>query len=175
MNLPPGHGKENVPNLVCRLKKLIYGLKQSPRAWYGKISNFLISCNFKIGSADSSLFINNNFNDITIVLVYVDDLIITGDNQVEIDDIKQDLKQKFDIKDLGKLKYFLGIEIAHSQKGLFISQRKYVLKEIGKLGCKPISTPIDPNVKLNIEDSEPLKDIHHFQRVIGKLIYLTVT
>jgi hypothetical protein len=76
---------------------------------------------------------------------------------------------------LGKLKYFLGIEIAHSQKGLFISQRKYVLKEIGKLGCKPISTPIDPNVKLNIEDSEPLKDIHHFQRVIGKLIYLTVT
>jgi Reverse transcriptase (RNA-dependent DNA polymerase) len=121
MNLPPGHRKENVPNLVCRLKKLIYGLKQSPRVWYCKLSNFLISHNFKISSADSSLFIKNNFNGITIVLVYVYDLIITGDNQVEIDGIKQDLKQKFDIKDLGKLKYFLGIEIAHSQKRLFIS------------------------------------------------------
>jgi hypothetical protein len=79
---------------------------------------------------------------------------------------------------LGKLKYFLRIEIAHSQKRLFISQRKYVLdllKETGKLGCKPILAPIDPNVKLNIEYGEPLKDIHHFQRLIGKLIYLTVT
>jgi Reverse transcriptase (RNA-dependent DNA polymerase) len=70
------------------------------------------------------------------VLVYVDDLIITGDNQIEINCIKRDLKQKFDIKNLGKLKYFFGIEIAHSFKGLFISQRKYVLdllKETGKL------------------------------------------
>jgi Reverse transcriptase (RNA-dependent DNA polymerase) len=92
INLPPGHRKENVPNFVCRLKKSIYGLKQSPRAWYGKLSNFLISCNFKISGADSSLFIKNNFNGITIVLVYVDDLIITGDNQVKIDGIKQDLK-----------------------------------------------------------------------------------
>jgi Reverse transcriptase (RNA-dependent DNA polymerase) len=111
------------------------------------------------------------------MLVYVDDLIITDDNQIEINCIKRDLKQKFDIKDLGKLKYFLGIEIAHSFKGLFISQRKYVLdllKETGKLGCKPISTPIDPNIKLNTEDGEPLKDIHLFQRLIGKLIYLTV-
>jgi hypothetical protein len=76
------------------------------------------------------------------------------------------------------LKYFLGIEIAHSLKGLFISQRKYVLdllKEIEKLGCKPVSTPIDSNVKLNTEDGESLKDIHHFQRLIGKIIYLIVT
>jgi Reverse transcriptase (RNA-dependent DNA polymerase) len=124
------------------------------------------------------LFTKNNSNGITVVLVYVDDLIITGDNQIEINCIKRDLKQKFDIKDLGKLKYFFGIEIAHSFKGLFISQKKYMLdllKETGKLGCKPISTPIDPNIKLNTEDGEPLKDIHLFQRLIGKLIYLTVT
>jgi Reverse transcriptase (RNA-dependent DNA polymerase) len=124
------------------------------------------------------LFTKHNSNGTTIVLVYVDDLIITGDNQVEINCVKDDLKQKFDIKDLGKLKYFLGIEVAHSLKGLFISQRKYVLyllKETGKLGCKPVSTPIDSNVKLNTEDGEPLKDIHYFQRLVGKLIYLTVT
>jgi Reverse transcriptase (RNA-dependent DNA polymerase) len=112
------------------------------------------------------------------VLVYVDDIIVTGSNQIEIDCVKKYLKQKFEIKDLGKLKYFLGIEIAHSKKWLFISQRKYVLdllQETGKLGCKPAKTPIETNIKLNIENGEPLKDINHFQRLIGKLIYLTVT
>jgi Reverse transcriptase (RNA-dependent DNA polymerase) len=111
------------------------------------------------------LFTKNNSNGITVVLVYVDDLIITVDNQIEINCIKGDLKQKFVIKDLGKLKYFLGVEIAHSYKGLFISQRKYVLdllKETEKLGCKPISTPIVPSIKLNTEDGEPLKDMHLF-------------
>jgi Reverse transcriptase (RNA-dependent DNA polymerase) len=121
-----------------------------------------------------SLFTKHNSNGIIVVLVYVDDLIITGDNQMKINCVKKDLKQKFDIKDLGKLKYFLGIEIAHSLKGLFISQRKYtldLLKETEKLGCKPVSTPIDPNIKLNTEDNEPLEDVHHFQRLVGKLIY----
>jgi Reverse transcriptase (RNA-dependent DNA polymerase) len=92
--------------------------------------------------------------------------------------IKRNLKQKFEIKDLGKLKYFLGIEIAHSKKGLFLSQMKYVLdllKETGKIGCKSLSTPIDSNIKLNTEDGELVKDINHFQRLIDKLIYLTVT
>jgi Reverse transcriptase (RNA-dependent DNA polymerase) len=157
---------------------LIYGLKQSPRAWYDKLSNFLISCSFKVSGAGSSIFTKNNSNGITVVLVYVDDLIITGNNQLEIDCVKRDLKNKFDIKDLGKLKYFLGIEIAHSPKGLFISQRKYtldLLKEIGKLGCKPALTPTDSNMKLNTEDGESLKDINHFQILVGKIIYLTVT
>ena len=178
MTLPPGHQKENNSNLVCRLKKSIYGLKQSPRSWYGKLSKFLISCNFKISGGDSSLFTKQDQNGITIVLVYVDDLIITVSDQVEIENIKNNLKQKFDIKDLGNLKYFLGIEIAHSSKGLFLSQRKYtldLLKETGKLGCKPAQTPIDINTKLNNEDGEPLDNVSQFQRLVGKLIYLTVT
>jgi Reverse transcriptase (RNA-dependent DNA polymerase) len=146
MTLPPGHQRENTSNLVCRLNKSIYGLKQSPRAWYEKLSQFLISCNFKVSDADSSLFIKHNTNGTTVVLVYVDDIIVTGNNQIEIDCVKKDLKQKFEIKDLGKLKYFLGIEITHSQKVFFLSQRKYVLdllKETGKLGCKPAKTPIE--------------------------------
>jgi ribosomal protein L5 len=96
----------------------------------------------------------------------------------EIKRVKDKLKEIFDIKDLGLLKYFLGIEIAHSLKGIFISQRKYtldLLKEIEKLGCKPISTPIDSKVKLNIDNGEQVYNINQFQRLVGKLIYLTVT
>jgi Reverse transcriptase (RNA-dependent DNA polymerase) len=117
-------------------------------------------------------------NCVTNILVYVDDIIITSDNLEEIKRVKVQLKENFNIKDLGLLKYFLGIEIARSPKGLFISQRKYaldLLKETGKLGCKPVSTPIDSKYKLNTEDGEPLNDINYFQRLVGRLIYLTVT
>jgi Reverse transcriptase (RNA-dependent DNA polymerase) len=110
--------------------------------------------------------------------VYVDDIIITGNSLEEIKRVKIQLKKIFDIKDLSILKYFLGIKIAHSSKELFISQRKYtldLLKEIEKLGCKPASTPVDSKYKLNTEEGEPLEDINHFQRLIGRLIYLTVT
>jgi Reverse transcriptase (RNA-dependent DNA polymerase) len=75
MTLPPDHQRENNSNLVCRLNKSIYGLKQSPRAWYGKLSQFLISCNFKVSGVDSSLFIKHNTNGTTVVLVYVNDII----------------------------------------------------------------------------------------------------
>jgi Reverse transcriptase (RNA-dependent DNA polymerase) len=138
----------------------------------------LVTYNFKVSSADHSLFIKNKNKSITIVLVYVDDLIITGSDEQEIRLIKHQLRDKFDIKDLGYLKYFLEIEIIFSKKGLFLSQRKYILdllKETGKIGCKSVSTPIDSRNKLNCEDEDALSNINQFQRLVGKLIYLTVT
>jgi Reverse transcriptase (RNA-dependent DNA polymerase) len=92
------------------------------------------------------MFIKHNQNFTIIILVYVDDIIFTGNNNKEIEIVKQYLKNEFDIKDLGKLSYFLGIEIAYSTKGLFLSQRKYVLdllKETEKLGAKPANTPME--------------------------------
>jgi hypothetical protein len=109
--------------------------------------------------------------------VYVDD-IITENNEENIQQIKRQLKNKFDIKDLSRLKYFLGIEVTYSYKNLFLSQRKYVLdllKEIGKLGCKPSSTPVDSKKKLSIEDGTPLENINQYQMFVGKLIYFTIT
>jgi Reverse transcriptase (RNA-dependent DNA polymerase) len=92
MTLLPGHKRENISNHVCRLKNLIYGLKISPRAWYRKLSHFLSSCKFKVSGVGTSLFIKNNINGITVVLVYVDDIIIICDNQVKIDYVKEVLK-----------------------------------------------------------------------------------
>jgi Reverse transcriptase (RNA-dependent DNA polymerase) len=165
MSLPPSYKNESNNNLVCKLNKSIYKLKQSPRVWYDKLNHSLLLHDFVTSSANSSMFVKHSNNKTTIVLVYVDDIIVTGNNEEEIKNVKDYLKNKFDIKDLGKLKYFLRIEIAHSTKGLFLSQRKYVLdllKEIGKLGAKPVSTPMEPNKKLDPKNGELLENIGQF-------------
>ena len=177
MKLPPGHPQTHRPDLVCKLHKSIYGLKQSPRAWYAKLSSVLESIGFKRSNADSSLFVRTGGMGKLVVLIYVDDLIITGDNADEISKLKQSLHQRFDIKDLGVLKYFLGIEMAMSRKGLFLNQRKYVLdllNEANMSNSKPSITPLDSKLKLSVDDT-PLANIRYYQRLVGKLIDLTIT
>ena len=112
-----------------------------------------------------------------IVLIHVDDLIVTGDNIDEIEALKLALHKKFAIKDLGRLKYFLGIEMASSHKGLFLNQRKYtldLLKEAEMLDCKPAKCPLSSKFQLESEDNL-LDNISIYQRLVGKLIYLTIT
>ena len=111
-------------------------------------------------------------------LVYVDNIIVTGNDEREKHEVKQRLATEFEIKKLGKLKYFLDIEVAYSTQGIFISQQKYMtdlLAETGKIGCKPISTPMDPNHKLGEAKEEPVVDKKMYQRLVGRLIYLTHT
>jgi hypothetical protein len=116
-----------------------------------------------------------------VILVYVDDIIISGDDKVGIQEAKSFLKSVFDIKDLGELKYFLGIEVCRSKEGLFLSQRKYtldLLNEAGKLGARPANTPLEENYKAKGEGelgSEPFEDAPQYRRMVGKLIYLTIT
>ncbi|KAM2668187.1 hypothetical protein EV2_019802 [Malus domestica] len=177
MKLPPGHPQSHEPDLVCKLHKSIYGLKQSPRAWYAKLSSVLNSVGFTRSNADSSLFVRTGAVGKLVVLIYVDDLIITGDNAEEISKLKQSLQQRFAIKDLGVLKYFLGIEMATSHKGLFLNQRKYILdllKDAKMSDAKPANTPLDSKLKLDLGGTR-LSDISHYQRLVGKLIYLTIT
>lgn len=177
MSIPPGHHLANKPELACKLNKAIYGLKQSPRAWYAKLSHVLTKIGLQRSSADPSLFFQRGIAGTTIVLVYVDDIVITGDNQGEISKLKTLLHKQFAIKDLGILKYFLGLEVAYSKKGIFLNQRKYVLdllQESGKMGVKPVDTPIESGGKLGL-DGELLTDAGQFQRLVGKLIYLTIT
>jgi Reverse transcriptase (RNA-dependent DNA polymerase) len=152
-------------------------LKQSPRAWYEKLRSVLLKIDFKQSEAESSMFVKISNQGIVVILIYVDDLVITGNDKVGMEHLKHHLGKEFDIKDLRNLKYFLGIEIARSHKGLFLSQRKYVLdllKETGKLGSKPANISMDFSQKVT-NSNEPLEDVNRFQRIVGKLIYLTIT
>lgn len=123
------------------------------------------------------MFTKADNKGIVVVLIYVDDIVITSNNQSGIEALKRHLSKEFDIKELGKLRYFLGVEVARSHKGLFLSQRKYVmdlLKETGMLGVRPANIPMEYNSKF-ILDNTPLHDVGQFQRLVGRCIFLTNT
>ena len=115
---------------------------------------------------------------IAILIVYVDDIILTGDDLIEMERLKKNLASRFEIKDLGTLRYFLGMEVARSRKGLVVPQCKYVLdllKETGIIGCRPADTPMDPNHKLAEIKDGSLVDTARYQKLVGMLIYLAHT
>ncbi|XP_043808343.1 uncharacterized mitochondrial protein AtMg00810-like [Manihot esculenta] len=129
-------------------------------------------------NSDRSVFFRYNGDRCIYLVVYVDDIIITGNDHDGISQLKQHLFSHFQTKDLGKLKYFLGIEVVQSKIGITISQRKYaldILEETGMLDCRHVDTPMDPNVKLVPKQWEPLKDPARYRRLVGKLNYLTIT
>ncbi|VVA22039.1 Hypothetical predicted protein, partial [Prunus dulcis] len=178
MSLPPGFDLSENPNLVCKLRKSLYGLKQSPRAWFGKFSYAMKKYGYRQSNADHTLFLKRRKGKVTVLIIYVDDMIITGDDTEEIDKLKHYLSTEFEMKDLGGLKYFLGIEVARSQHGIFLSQRKYVLdllNETGMLGCKPADTPIVQNHNLEILPDQVPTNKDRYQRLVGRLIYLSHT
>ncbi|KAJ9561711.1 hypothetical protein OSB04_006871 [Centaurea solstitialis] len=170
MEQPPGFIVKEEASKVCRLHRSLYGLKQSPKAWFEFWMIRSIS--------DYSIFFRQKQGKKIIVVVYVDDIIITGDDEVGITELKQFLQSQFQISDLGRLWYFLGIEVFRFPQGILISQRKYVLNMLtkyGLLGCKPVDTPMLPTKKLLLEDGDPMKDPKRYKRLVGKLNYLTVT
>ena len=161
MNPPPGLQVPK-PGQVCRLNKSLYGLKQASRQWFAKLSSFLISDDFIESQSDHSLFTKASSDTFTILLVYVDDVIFAGNSITEIDKIKASLHEAFRIKDLGSLKYFLGFEVARSNKGIHLCQRKYaldILSDTGILDCKPSQTPLVSNTKVLFDKTiDPIKD-----------------
>jgi hypothetical protein len=177
MDCPPGF-EEAFGSQVCKLKKSLYGLKQSPRAWFEKFTQSVKKQGFTQGQADHTLFTKSGQNGmITVLIVYVDDIILTGNDEIEMERLKRNLAADFEIKDLGPLKYFLGMEVARSKKGIVVSQRKYVLEflqETGMSGCKPADTPMDQSAKLWEKGDTPV-DTGRYQRLVGKLIYLAHT
>lgn len=177
MQLPPGFSSSK-SGYVCRLRKSIYGLRQASRNWYAKLADALQRYGFKQSGADYSLFTCTRGTAFLGVLVYVDDLIIVGNASDWCASFKAYLKECFHIKDLGSLRYFLGIEVTRKNSGLFLSQRKYaldILTECGMLGSRPSQFPMEQHHRLSTSTSVTLTDPAQYRRLVGRLIYLTIT
>ncbi len=179
MELPPGFEEKYGVGKVCKLKKSLYGLKQSPRAWFERFGKAVKGHGYTQSQADDSMFYKHSKEGkVAVLIVYVDDIVLTGNDHTELTRIKKLLAKDFEVKDLGILKYFLGMEFARSKEGLVVSQRKYVLdllEETGLLGCKPAETPMESNLKLQPKSSGKHVDKERYQRLVGKLIYLSHT
>ncbi|CAN1176981.1 Retrovirus-related Pol polyprotein from transposon TNT 1-94 [Linum perenne] len=176
MECPPGFKERG--DMVCHLHRSLYGLKQAPRAWFEKFQSTILQSGFAQSSADPSLFTRHSGDKLAILLIYVDDMILSGDDQDGIEMVKKLLETSFQLKDLGNLSYFLGLEIKRSEKGIFISQRKYIedlLLTARHSDCTPCSTPMDVNVKLGKEMGDLEPDPALYRRLVGSLIYLTTS
>jgi len=179
MELPPGYDEQVATRIVCKLKKDLYGLKQSSREWFGRFTRVVTSLGYKQSQGDHTLFIKHSISvGVTMLLVYMDDIIVIGDDKKEQQKLSQRLVAEFEIKTLWRLKYFFEIKVTRSKKGIFIFQQKYIidlLKETGKTTCKPASTLVDPNTKLGSAEEDITVDKEMYQRLVGKLIYLSHT
>lgn len=178
MKQPPGFEDPNKPDHVWRLRKAIYGLKQAPCAWFDKFSFFLLDFGFKCSFSDPSLFIYHHGADVIYLLLYVDDMILTGNNNGLLDKLLAQLHSGFRMKDLGTVHYFLGVQVLHHEDGLFLNQEKYatdLLTTAGMLDCAPMTTPLPLKLDKVQGQDHLFSDPSYFRNLAGKLQYLTLT
>lgn len=176
--LPPEGYTKAQPGQVCKLNKSLYGLKQASRQWNHELTKFLVNMGYTQSKHDYSLFVKVQGESFTAALVYVDDILITGNSPQEITTLKTALDDKFTIKDLGLAKYFLGIEICKTALGTHLNQRKYILDlltDAGLTAAKPNPSPLPTNLKLSLDKGTPLSDPGAYRRLVGRLLYLTMT
>jgi hypothetical protein len=178
MEQPTGFIDKAHPTMVCKLHKSIYGLKQAPRAWFNRLSTFLLELGFKGSLVDTSLFIYLQGSIQIYMLVYVDDILITGTHPQVIQSIIAQLQQEFSLKDLGPLSFFLGIQVTRDASGIHVCQTKYISELLHKThmaDSKPSKTPCTSGSKLSRHDGETLTDPTTYRQVVGALQYCTLT
>ena len=176
MQPPPGLSIES--NKVCHLLCALYGLKQAPRAWFAKFNSTIFHLGYTASLYDSALFLCRTDKATILLLLYMDDMIITSDDLSGIQELKDFLSQQFEIKDLGRFSYFLGLEITHSTNGLYITQAKYVSDLLSRAGLtdrKTVDTPVELNAHLTPSGGKPLFNPSLYRRLVGSLVYLIVT
>ena len=167
MEQPPGFVAQGEIGTVCCLRKSLYGLKQSPRAWFDKFSQAVETFRMQKSKSDHFVFYKNFSSGIILLVVYVDDIVITRSDSKGILSLKSFLHRQFHTKDLRMLKYLLGVEVMRNKQGIMLSKTR-------KLGVKPCNTPMAPNVQLT-KERELFEDPERYKKLVGKLNYLTVT
>jgi hypothetical protein len=176
MRPPPGY---SVPEgMFCHLRRSLYSLKQAPRVWFSHFASVVTAVGFSVSAHDLALFIYLSSRGRTLLLLYMDDMIITGDDSVYIAFVKARLNDQFFMSDLGPLRYFLGIEISSMLVGFFLYQEKYIqdlLDRASLTDCQTTETLMELNVYLTPTDGEPLKDSTRYHHIIWSLVYLGVT
>ncbi|CAL5357308.1 unnamed protein product [Camellia sinensis] len=176
---PKGYELKNNPQKVYMLKKALYGLKQAPRAWFIRIEAHFISEGFEKCYSEHTLFIKTNKGGkILIVSLYVDDLIFTGNDELMFAEFKNSMLREFDMTDLGRMRFFLGIEVLQRSDGIYICQRKYaleVLKRFRMENSNSVHNPIVPGCKLFKDENGIGVDETLFKQMVGCLMYLTAT
>jgi len=151
-NQPDGFVDSSRSDLVCRLNKSLYGLKQVPRGCYSRFATFLHTLGFTEAKSDTSLFIYHHGGETAYLLLYVDDIVLTACSESLLQRIIASLQKEFAMKDLGVLHHFLGVTIEPRPSGLFLHQRQFtcdILERAGMTDCKSCSTPVDTQGKLS--------------------------
>ena len=178
MTLPPRFHSKGEPSLVCKLNKSLCGLKQALRQWFAKFSATILELGFRQSKGDYSLFTKTNGTSFTILVVYVDDILLIGNDLVVVRELKQLLDTKSGLKDLGSLKYLLGLEVARNEKQISLNQRKYaleILEDTILMGCKLAKTPMEENLRISKDEGKVRSDPTQYRRLIGRLMYLTLS
>ncbi|XP_052107967.1 uncharacterized mitochondrial protein AtMg00810-like [Arachis duranensis] len=176
MKPPPGYPCPS--RKVCLLRKALYGLKQAPREWFDKFSSTICDLGFTSSPHENAIFIRKSERGVVLLLLYVDDMIITGDDVDGISELKTSLHHTFEMKDLGSLSYFLGLEVISTDDGIYLSQAKYASNLLARAGItdsRTESTPIEPNVRFTPMDGTALDNPTLYRQLVGGLVYLTVT
>lgn len=169
---PPLGYTKTAPGQVCKLIKSLYGLKQAGRQWNKELIAKLISLRFQKSQHDHCLFTKQTEKSFLALVVYVDDILITGSNFKEIQAVKQHLHPLFTIKDLGQASYFLSVEMTRTAAGITISQTKYardILLDAGLMEARPAQSPLPHGLDLTVEGTK-LTDPETFRRIIGRLL-----
>jgi hypothetical protein len=174
---PLGMFIPSFPNHVCHLKKSLYGLKQAPRALFSRLSSRLLELGFMGSKSDTSLFFSGHGSSVIFILIYVDNILITGHNSTSIVTLITKLQSDFPLKDLGQLHYFLGMEVLHDVDGIFLSQKQYILDLLQKSNmnnAKPVTSPMTSSKSLSRFDSEAFANPSLYRNFVGSLQYFSL-
>lgn len=174
---PQGFVKLGEEDKVYRLKKALYRLKQAPRAWFSRIESYFKREGFEKSNYDHTLFLKKIEGKILVVSLYVDDLILTGNDLEMCVEFKSSMQNEFEMTDMGKMKFFLGVEVDQREDGIHISQKKYakeVLERFNMQDCNSVKNPIVPGTVISTHGSRE-EDATAYKQLVGCLMYLTVT